>query len=820
MSKLSFPVHPAPEVSIIIPTFNNVESLHQCLTSIMHYCDVAAELIIIDDCSTDTTPQLLQSIEHIHRIRNEVNLEFIRSCNQGAAKAQGQYLLFVNDDVVATPHSFSAMVKVMKHNKKCGAVGAKLILPNGKLQEAGSIIWPDGSTEGYGRDGNPDEPDYCYQREVDFCSAAFLLVRRDLFQQLKGFDERYVPAYYEDADLCYGIRQLGYKVIYQPEAVVYHREFHSRKASHVMHLMENNKQLFVSKWAPDLTQQKIDTIAGEEQSAHEGPFLTNKGYCCTCDQEVTFIAENEWLRDFYVCNNCSSIPRERALIYCIEKFYPDWRSYAIHEISPIDRGASKKLRLQCPGYSMSMFSPHVPLGTDLTGGMRNENIETMTFADETFDLVISQDVLEHIFQPDKAFAEIGRVLKPGGAHIFAVPLINKEKASEQWARMNESGEIDYLNKPEYHTSSDGSDSLVTMHWGYDIVDFIIKHSGLSTTIVYLDNLELGIRAEYIEILISRKIAASDETPLEIHPKFNLPKGKKVILNELLKAHTTATVSLKKIFGDVDDDFWFWIFTDGFSQHPLLANLLPGMPDEKIQCQFAGASGKDTLRDAFSVYKLFKRIAGEYAIDLKRCAAVMDFGCGWGRITRFFLKEIEADRLYGIDCLKEVIALCQQSNMRCHFETIDPLPPTGFPDDMFDLIFCYSVFSHLSEDAHQKWLLEFQRILKPGGILIATTRPRYFIIYCAELRQREVKFFELGGAASFPNTEQSLLDYDHGKYCYDGTGGGGVLDRSIFGETCIPKKYVEEHWTKHFSSVDFIYEEEHKSFNQNVIVAQK
>ncbi|OGW46080.1 MAG: methyltransferase type 11 [Nitrospirae bacterium RBG_13_41_22] len=233
--------------------------------------------------------------------------------------------------------------------------------------------------------------------------------------------------------------------------------------------------------------------------------LSNGGYCLTCDSETTFFSTNEWLRDFYICKNCGSIPRERALMFCIERYYPNWRELHIHESSPVNRGASTKLKTHCRSYTSSHFFPNFPLGEIHPSGFRNEDIENQTFPDGSFDLVVTQDVMEHIFDPARAFAEIARVLKPVGAHIFSVPLVNKERLSEVWARRDEDGGISYLHEPEYHSNPINKEgSLVTMHWGYNICDFIFKHSGLYTTINFIDDLSLGIRAEYIEILVSRK----------------------------------------------------------------------------------------------------------------------------------------------------------------------------------------------------------------------------------------------------------------------------------------------------------------------------
>jgi len=234
--------------------------------------------------------------------------------------------------------------------------------------------------------------------------------------------------------------------------------------------------------------------------------LESNGVCPTCDQEVVFRADNAWLRDHFLCSNCGSIPRERTLMHVIKMYYPNYRELIVHETSPCHRGASPKLKAECPAYSASQYFPDVPRGEfHAVHGWQCQDLENLTFPDSSIDLFISQDVMEHIFDPEKAFREIARVLKPGGAHIFTVPIINKEKASECWASRGDGGDIIYHQEAEYHGNPvDDKGSLVTMHWGFDLADFIMQKAGTPTTMVVIDNLELGIRAEYIEVLVSRK----------------------------------------------------------------------------------------------------------------------------------------------------------------------------------------------------------------------------------------------------------------------------------------------------------------------------
>lgn len=253
---LIFPIYQYPVVSIIILTFNKSEYTYQCLNSLLEKCDIPFEVIIVDNGSTDTTSRLLNKVDNIVPIFNKQNMGFALGCNEGVKKAKGKYLLFLNNDTVVTKHWLSRLVSTLEKYPDCGAVGGKLVLPNGQLQEAGSIIWNDGSTYGYGRGDDPQKPEYSYVREVDYCSGACLLVRSEEFQKLIGFDIRYIPAYYEDADLCLELQSQGKKIIYQPEVTIFHHEFTSSSMENVKKHMVNNRLKFVEKWGNYLQIKK------------------------------------------------------------------------------------------------------------------------------------------------------------------------------------------------------------------------------------------------------------------------------------------------------------------------------------------------------------------------------------------------------------------------------------------------------------------------------------------------------------------------------------------------------------------------------------
>lgn len=234
-------------------------------------------------------------------------------------------------------------------------------------------------------------------------------------------------------------------------------------------------------------------------------YLEVSGLCPICEKHTVFCSKHEWLRDHFFCSGCASIPRERALMQVIADYYPDYRDLKIHESSPGGRGVSVKLHSECAYYSASHYYPEIPPGSvHKKQGYRCENLESLSFDDNEFDLFVTQDVMEHVYDPENAFKEIARVVKPGGAHIFTVPIINKCNNSERWAEKGEDGSPVFLHEPEYHGNPiDPEGAPVTMHWGFDIAQYIMTASGMPTTIITIDDLGSGIRAEFIEVLVSK-----------------------------------------------------------------------------------------------------------------------------------------------------------------------------------------------------------------------------------------------------------------------------------------------------------------------------
>ena len=246
--KIRFPTSEHPLVSIILIFYNQAHLSLLCLNSILENADVNYELIIVDNKSTDSTSNLLQSLENVVIVENKSNLGFVKAVNLGASRASGKYLLLLNNDATLEPRTLSSAIATFEMDQKIGAVGGKIKLLDGTLQEAGSIIWDDGACLGYGRNSNPESPEFNFVRDVDYCSGAFLLTSVELFRDLDGFDESFAPAYYEESDFCVRLKQKGFRIVYDPRAEITHYEFASIGGMENAHFLQlEHQKLFCSK---------------------------------------------------------------------------------------------------------------------------------------------------------------------------------------------------------------------------------------------------------------------------------------------------------------------------------------------------------------------------------------------------------------------------------------------------------------------------------------------------------------------------------------------------------------------------------------------
>ncbi len=248
-----------PLVSVVIPVFNQFKHTYHCLESLANLPDKTGfEVIVIDDCSTDETPLAIQQIDGIIYHRQAENGGFIESCNTGAKLAQGQFLLFLNNDTEVLPGWLDELVLTFEQQADAGLVGSQLLYPDGRLQEAGGIVFNDASGWNYGRLDAPDAPAYQHLRETTYISGASVMIAQSLFKQLGCFDERYKPAYYEDTDLAFAVRKAGLKVYYQPHSRVIHFEGISSGTdltSGTKKYQVINQQKFAEKWQHELASQ-------------------------------------------------------------------------------------------------------------------------------------------------------------------------------------------------------------------------------------------------------------------------------------------------------------------------------------------------------------------------------------------------------------------------------------------------------------------------------------------------------------------------------------------------------------------------------------
>lgn len=326
LEKVVLPKVDKPLVSIIIPVYNQFHYTYNCIRSIAaHTGDISYEVILADDCSTDLTKDIKDVVENIIVVKTPENMRFLRNCNHAAKIAKGEYIFFLNNDTQVLDGWLTSLLELMDRDEKIGMAGSKLLYPDGSLQEAGGILWRDGSAWNYGNQSSPVDSEYDYVKEVDYISGAAILIRKKLWDEIGGFDDRFAPAYCEDSDFAFEVRKHGYKVVYQPKSMVVHfegisngtdissgqkeyqivntkkfyekwkselKENHFRNAEHVFLARERSKNkkhvLVIDHYVP-----QYDKDAGSKTTFMYLKMLVGKGY------QITFLGDNFYRHEPY-----------------------------------------------------------------------------------------------------------------------------------------------------------------------------------------------------------------------------------------------------------------------------------------------------------------------------------------------------------------------------------------------------------------------------------------------------------------------------------------------------------------------------------------
>jgi SAM-dependent methyltransferase len=264
------------------------------------------------------------------------------------------------------------------------------------------------------------------------------------------------------------------------------------------------------------------------------------------------------------------------------------------------------------------------------------------------------------------------------------------------------------------------------------------------------------------------------------------------------------------FKQLSDDQWRAVLLQTVHQRAVDGVELPGFPDEDTQVGFTSHKNEAALVEALAFFDIVKRAGSQYGLGWAADTRLVDFGSGWGRITRTFLKDIAPHNLFGIEINPEVLATCRRLMPYGEFQPCDIGEPLAHADNSVDVVTAFSVFSHLSEENHRHWIDEFHRILRPGGVAVFTTLSREFLHRCHgalesapgdDLFARQVRALVERGAIK--GLTGSFHEFPRDEFFYLPTGGGiAGTEEANYGWAIIPLAYAQRHWADRFEICEF------------------
>jgi GT2 family glycosyltransferase/organic radical activating enzyme len=418
-----------PEISVLIPVFDRVELLLACLTHLQASFFKNFETIILNNGSADETAAFCRMIDGIHVIENSVNVGFVAACNQMAKKAKGDFLLFLNSDAFVTPAALDEALKVLKSTSGVGAVGAKLVSMDGSLQEAGCRVYSTGETELIVNHPDPFHLSNNYQQDVDYCSAAFLMTPKKVFDALKGFDESYTYGYFEDVDYSFRLRAQGFRTVYVPKTVVFHVKNASHWSVDRTSTVRKNRELFITRHLSDLINQPSRSEVKKNQT---GVLVSTKSRSSKKFRRDTHSHSDNLYQMMWHLNEACNFNCPYCVLDTVDVFHPDEHPFCgahtpEHISSCFDR-TGKKWRIHMSGGEPFLYPEFIGLCTQLTNN-HMLSINTNLSTDNVFSWadVIASDMVHSI-----------------NANIHMPERIKREKGCERFIE-----KVHYLQKRKF-----------------------------------------------------------------------------------------------------------------------------------------------------------------------------------------------------------------------------------------------------------------------------------------------------------------------------------------------------------------------------------